>query len=329
MPNLPEEVLLYRSSSARQDAVLTILEKNKIRVREIRYYAELKDSFTALNTAAVIAIVDEKDPLAIGLLRTCMHEHSYIQRVLLTSSVDMDLLYEAINRAHINYIAKLPPDEKELLALLRKANRRFRDLTRPFEQLIALTRFTESLQHDNERFRREANTDALTSLLNRRAFNEVFNRFMENMKKHHFHFSLALLDIDRFKNINDTYSHQAGDLVLKELSAILSTNQRIGMDYVFRYGGEEFAVLSAATPQKEMLRYIERLLMLVRSHSFQYQDKSIRVTFSAGIVESSSENSGEELIAKADAALYFAKDTGRNQCLVFTPSMIKEKVSTH
>ena len=323
MINLPEEVLLYRSSSTQQNAVRAILEKNKIRVREIRYYAELKENFTALDTAVVIAIIDDRDPLAIGLLRTCMHEHSYIQRVLLTASLDMDLLYEAINRAHINYIAKLPLDEKEFLTILRKASRRFRDLTRPFQQLIALTEYTENLQHDNERFRHEANTDALTSLLNRRAFNEVFNRFMENMNKHHFHFSLALLDIDHFKNINDTYSHQAGDLVLKELSAILSTNQRMGMDYVFRYGGEEFAVLSAATPQKEMLRYIERLLMLVRSHSFHYQDKSIRVTFSAGIVESSLETSGEELIARADAALYHAKDNGRNQCLIFEPFMLK------
>ncbi len=323
MPSLPQEVLLYRSSSAQQNIVRRILKKNKIRVIEIRHYAELGEDFTALHTAVAIAIIDEKDPLAIGFLRACMHAHTYIQRILLTSSIEMDLLYEAINRAHINYIAKLPPDENEFLAILRKAALRFQDLTRPFQRLEALTQLTENLLHDNERFRLEANTDALTSLLNRRAFNEVFSRFIENMKKHHFHFSLALLDIDRFKNINDTYSHQAGDFVLKELSLILSTNQRMGMDYIFRYGGEEFAVLSAATPQKDMLHYIERLLMLVRSHSFNYQDKYIRVTFSAGIVESSLKDSGEDLIKKADAALYFAKDSGRNQCLVFEPSMLK------
>ena len=324
MPNLPQEALLYKSSGKQQTVIRKILRDNGIRVREIRHYAELGENFSALKTAVAIAIIDDADPLAIGFLRACMHAHTYVQRILLTTaSVKMDLLYEAINRAHINYIAKLPPDEGEILDILRKATVRFHDLTRPFQRMDALTQFTENLLQDKERYRLEANTDTLTSLLNRRAFNEVFTRFMENMKKHHFHFALAMLDIDHFKKINDTYSHQGGDFVLKELSKILSTNQRIGMDYIFRYGGEEFAILSAAIAQKEMLHYIERLLMLVRSHSFRYEDKYIRVTFSAGIVESSLEDSGEELIKKVDAALYFAKDTGRNQCLVFESSMLK------
>ncbi len=150
------------------------------------------------------------------------------------------------------------------------------------------------------------------------------DRFKENLCKHRFHFSLALIDLDHFKKINDTFSHQAGDLVLREISDILLKNQRVGMDYTFRYGGEEFTILAAGTRQQEMLRYLQRLLQLVRSHNFSFQGKNIQpVTFSAGIVECLADDTKDTLVKKADAALYFAKNSGRNRCVVYEPDMLK------
>jgi len=116
--------------------------------------------------------------------------------------------------------------------------------------------------------------------------------------------------------VNDQFGHQAGDHVLEKLAEIILNNQRIGIDYAFRYGGEEFAILSSNTNGQEMKMYLERLLTIVRETVVIYKDDEIKVTLSAGVCEVSFNESPESLIANSDAAMYKAKNSGRNQVLL-------------
>ena len=132
----------------------------------------------------------------------------------------------------------------------------------------------------------------------------------------------TLIDIDHFKAINDTYGHAAGDEVLREFSNILKRNVRIE-DSVFRYGGEEFAMVAHGDTIEDIQLFVERILSEVRNTRVVYEDKEISFAFSAGIERVHPKITKSELIKRADAALYFAKNNGRNQVVCFNDEMLK------
>jgi diguanylate cyclase (GGDEF)-like protein len=135
-------------------------------------------------------------------------------------------------------------------------------------------------------------------------------------------FSLVILDLDHFKKLNDTFGHQAGDSVLKEFAEILKSQLRKADDVAFRYGGEEFAVIARGAKSEHIKRSMDRILDRVRETTLQFETKTIRFTFSAGIEEVSPELDKTELIKRADAALYYAKRNGRNQIVIFDTPML-------
>ncbi|MBO5947836.1 diguanylate cyclase [bacterium] len=156
-------------------------------------------------------------------------------------------------------------------------------------------------------------TDGLTSLYNRRYFFENIEREFERSRRYKSDLSIAMLDIDYFKHINDTYGHQAGDLVLKDLARILTKTLR-KTDLIFRYGGEEIIILLPETSLYQALIPLERLRKIIEKRTIQYLDKEFNYTTSIGIAEKTPEIiTNEELIAHADKALYKAKNSGRNK----------------
>lgn len=158
-------------------------------------------------------------------------------------------------------------------------------------------------------------TDPLTGLYNRRHFEEILGSEMARIRRYGGVCSLAMIDLDFFKNYNDTLGHLAGDDLLRELAALLRSHIRVS-DVLARYGGEEFALIMVNTPKGEAARAMERLRILVEA--FPFRGTSVqpngRLTVSVGIA-SCPEDAGdyEELVEKADAALYSAKRLGRNQ----------------
>ena len=120
--------------------------------------------------------------------------------------------------------------------------------------------------------------------------------------------SLILLDIDHFKAINDTYGHQTGDCVLKELSGILSKNVRT-TDMVGRWGGEEFLVVTTEDEFSKVLQFVEKLRNSIESHPFQTINK---LTCSFGVTHYVKGDSESSIMSRADNALYQAKNSGRN-----------------
>ena len=127
-----------------------------------------------------------------------------------------------------------------------------------------------------------------------------------------------MVDVDHFKHINDTYGHPAGDAVLQELANRLVSTFPRKTDFIARYGGEEFCILLHNAGNELSQRLGERLLHSVRAEEFHYQDTRIPVTVSIGIAELSPGETVASWVARADRALYRAKDSGRDQlCLPF------------
>ena len=158
-------------------------------------------------------------------------------------------------------------------------------------------------------------TDALTGLYNRRHFNAELEREFMRSKRYGGDLCIAIIDIDFFKKINDTYGHLCGDYVLKEVAYLILGNFR-KTDMVFRYGGEEFVVLMTETSLENSLIPLERLRKTIENNNFIFKGEKVNVTISIG-AETNHTESTEEFLNNADKALYQAKQSGRNQTVLF------------
>ncbi len=161
---------------------------------------------------------------------------------------------------------------------------------------------------------RLAIVDALTGVHNKRYFLEFLGRELGYTTRYHRCLSLAMIDLDRFKSVNDQMGHLAGDVALRDLAACVKRTVRKG-DLIARYGGEEFAVVMPETNSDGAWKFAERLRTLVESHPFRYEDKTFYMTVSVGVASSDGENwiTSNELIRQADEKLYQAKQEGRNR----------------
>ncbi len=180
---------------------------------------------------------------------------------------------------------------------------------------VLLFTIQDQLQESFQRSLYESATrDGLTRLLNRRAALDILATEFAYSARHQVPVSVAMMDIDRFKPINDTYGHLAGDQVLVGVAQCLMTTLRTE-DILCRYGGEEFLLILRETDMTAALQCAERCRKVVEGASFPYRDNTIKVTLSAGVTTLTLEgpNTVEELIAEADKCLYEAKGRGRNQ----------------
>ncbi|WP_259399302.1 GGDEF domain-containing protein [Pectobacterium carotovorum] len=159
----------------------------------------------------------------------------------------------------------------------------------------------------------ESGKDTLTLLLNRRFLPTILRHEISQAMHSNTSLSIAMIDIDHFKTVNDTYGHAAGDNILKRVAEILYESTR-NSDYVFRYGGEEFMIVLIETPKVAAHTIIERLRKKIQDHPIHLQNgESVTMTISAGIAVYSGHPDYECLIKAADDALYQAKANGRNR----------------
>ncbi len=169
----------------------------------------------------------------------------------------------------------------------------------------------------NKELRERAEIDGLTQIFNHRYFQEHLAVEFVRSVRYKTPLAVALLDVDFFKKVNDTYGHTAGDLVLQEIAAMLKKHTRMS-DIVARYGGEEFVMIMPETTKDNAFIVAEKIRNIVENHPFKVDGTSIQVTISGGIaaLESKSKYSvAEELVKSADAKLYRAKNSGRNRII--------------
>lgn len=162
-----------------------------------------------------------------------------------------------------------------------------------------------------------AHTDALTGIANRGALQVKAPELFKRSELLGVTFTLMLFDIDKFKTVNDTYGHPAGDFVLKEISTVITNKLIRGNDFFARAGGEEFALLLLGSPPKQAEEIGERIRATIEGHTFVFEGKTIPVTISIGIAFKAEAEQGWEFIyERADKALYHSKKSGRNRVSV-------------
>ncbi|MBR6722264.1 GGDEF domain-containing protein [bacterium] len=159
-------------------------------------------------------------------------------------------------------------------------------------------------------------TDELTGLSNRRCFETTFEKEFLRASRYSNKLTLVMFDIDYFKAVNDTFGHQCGDFVLKQVAnAALQTFRKT--DTVFRYGGEEFAVILTETDIEQSIIPLERFRKTIQTLGLNYLGQQIDITVSIGACQLTPEmTTKEEFLQKADEALYEAKNSGRNKTIL-------------
>ncbi len=184
---------------------------------------------------------------------------------------------------------------------------------RESEILCAMARIVT----DELELRRLATTDGLTGISTRRAFKEDANKYVALARRHRSQLSAIAFDIDRFKTINDTYGHAAGDVVLKAVTEVVGQTLRQS-DLLGRLGGEEFAVILPDTDAAGAMAVAEKLRHAIAALAFPGSRPPMRVTASLGVaVLDPGADDLDALLVKADEALYEAKGAGRNRCLAW------------
>jgi len=190
-----------------------------------------------------------------------------------------------------------------------------------FEHLSAIVSICLENAVNIERLKRQGLTDTLTAINNRRFFDQRLKEEVGLAKRNKRLLSCMLLDVDLFKNVNDTYGHQVGDLVLRDVAALIRAQMR-GSDVLSRYGGEEFSALLSQAGEEEALEVAERVRESIEQHLFSVDGHAdFTVTISIGVTTFNPATNeaavmrmeGEYLIGQADKALYEAKANGRNQ----------------
>lgn len=219
-------------------------------------------------------------------------EHTgHVYTIILTATDDRSRLIESLDAGADDYLTK-PPNEIELHARLRAASR-----------IIRMQRSLRDI----------ADTDPLTGAHNRRFFMRRFNEEISRESRYGSPFAVMMIDIDHFKSINDTFGHAAGDAALIQTVDCLRNVVR-DQDVVGRLGGEEFAVLCCETDVDGALALAERLRREIADIMVDHDQSVIRFTASFGVAGPGSDaDTAETLLADADEALYWAKETGRNR----------------
>lgn len=217
--------------------------------------------------------------------------------IMVTAKTDSSDVKKALELGAFDYIKK-PVDEDEVIARVQSA--------------LRFKSYQDALKE-------AAVKDALTGLYNHGLLIEMLEKEIASADRKNTGICFIMIDIDLFKDINDTYGHMAGDSVLRELSFVLSKSVRIG-DTVGRYGGEEFGIILPDVKYEDIYPLCERIRKNVSNNKFYADDNIIHVTISIGACykDPKVNMTVNDVIKSADDALYSAKNIGRNKVVVYT-----------
>ncbi|HYE52367.1 MAG TPA: diguanylate cyclase [Azospirillaceae bacterium] len=197
---------------------------------------------------------------------------------------------------------------------LKRTNAELQSLNETLEARVAER--TRALQELNGQLERLATLDPLTGMMNRRRMQELMEEERDRARRYGHSFSVVLMDLDRFKAINDSHGHAAGDVAIRTAAERGAAALR-GSDRMARFGGEEFVVLLPETGLPGAAKVAERILSLIRGTPILHDGMEIRLTASAGVAEwAGPEEPLHQMVARADAALYQAKRDGRDRVVV-------------
>ena len=250
-----------------------------------------------------VVITDIMLPGMGGLELTKLVKRDFNSDVIVMTGYSGDYSYEeAINMGASDFVIK-PVRLEELLLRLKRVLKE-RDLTQERVRMM-------------EKLQRLAITDGLTKLHNSRSFYSQLEVEVDRYNRYKHSLSLLLLDIDRFKNYNDTFGHLEGDKVLVRISQMIKSCLR-KLDTAYRYGGEEFTVILPETGCEEAILVAERIRNVVQEEVFRPEKgKEISITISVGATQYTENEELSTFIQRADKAMYLSKQKGRNRVTAF------------
>lgn len=278
-----------------------------------------------------LIITDIKMPKMNGveMIKEIRELNDSIPVIISTAHEDNDFLMSFIELGINGYLLK-PINYKQLTRTIKCVcgrlyliyeNKRYEESL----ELLVKER-TKELQDAKERLTLMVNKDPLTNLYNRRYFNDISKTLMHIGQREKDGLSLLMIDIDRFKTINDTYGHLVGDIVIKELAFILLKMTR-SSDVVIRFGGEEFLILLPHTHLNGAVQISQKIRDTVKSldvHIDNDIDNIIKFTISIGITECYCDDDTEvdTVVQRADEAMYDAKHNGRDRMVIYKKKVV-------
>jgi diguanylate cyclase (GGDEF)-like protein len=273
-------------------------------------------------------VLPKTAPLLSHLSELTQAQRMDVQKALLLSSSDAEASRTQI--AIFSVFAVLVSLAVTCIAIWygRKLSGQLQDMNNYLEQKIyerteSLLDTQKELLEDNNELTRMALTDSLTGLSNRTHMNQILHKEYSRFERHNQRFGIIMLDIDHFKNVNDNFGHDTGDVVLKKLAMIFENAIRAS-DFIARWGGEEFLICCTTIEEDDLLPIAETIRQLVASTDFE---KFGQITASLGCAAIVKGETIGELIKRADIALYEAKNNGRNMTVVseFTDLSLPDK----
>lgn len=316
MSDSPRELLIQERLVVFVDDDQNLLkgyERNLRKKYKIRFFFNPLEAvqFIQDNSDQIMVVVsDYKMPgmNGVDLLGKVHGINDKIIRIMITGFAELETAIEAINQGNVfRFLTK--PVKTEYI------DKTISDAIDQFAMVYEIHALNKKLHEANEKLAQMAQTDPLTSLKNRRAFVDIMKKEWERSRRYDNSISFIMIDIDHFKNINDTYGHQMGDVVLKKVAAFMKTQCR-ETDFAARYGGEEFCILLPDTKADSAVNLASRIKEGVRLLTFSTDSGEFHVTVSLGISQYKEEfQDFDQFIEAADKALYKAKDCGRN-CIV-------------
>jgi len=296
------------------------IDDNEFSCRQLRQIYDDKYDLTIesnMEEAQVLARGGDFDLAVVSLgatgfdpLRFCsrirtFEETRQLPLLILVDEADTDRLVKGLELGVNDYVMR-PIDKNELIVRTRTQ--------------VLRKQYQDRLRHNYHRSMELAVTDGLTGLYNRRYMTNHLATLQQSPNPESKPVSLLIMDIDFFKNVNDSHGHDVGDAVLKQFSARMSKSVR-GIDLACRYGGEEFVVLMPDTDLAVATGVAERLRREVADFPFKVSsaDVSLNISCSIGVAMSGHEENGDSLLKRADDALYQAKRDGRDRVVTAPP----------
>lgn len=293
---------------------------DNVEILDARLASRGYEVVTATNGEEALARVQEEAPhlILLDVMMPGMDGHEVARRIkddpklpfipiiLVTALTEAEDVVQGLESGADDHISK-PYNFRELEARVRAMLR----IKRLQDELDLKNR---ELELANHRLKKLSITDGLTELFNHRHVHELLHDEFERTLRTEDPLSVAMIDLDRFKQVNDTYGHPTGDVILYETARIIRHTAR-EIDMVGRYGGEEFIVILPGADEVAAAAFGERVRAAVEDHVFRDGSTEVRMTMSAGVASfpSDGSNSPESLLKAADGALYEAKRSGRNR----------------
>lgn len=265
---------------------------------------------------------DAKERALEAQNETRLMQATFIERLSEMSHSTGDFHERLAENAHqieqARTITEIAPVLKEVIGATRNMAEQSKVAGDELSSLRARANETEKelteLHKELDRVSSQARHDPLTGALNRKGMNEAVDREVSIMRRKETPLSVALLDIDNFKKLNDTLGHATGDVALAHLTAVARECMR-PQDTLARYGGEEFVILLPDTPLIKGVEAMTRLQREMTTRFFLAGTEKVLITFSAGVAELGAGENGADAIKRADQAMYLAKRAGKNRVM--------------